>query len=273
MIKDRSVPDHTGPDHTGPDHTGVRPRRWRGAGRAVALACVVAAAVTGCSGGGAPVRAASDSPSRSAIAHPSTVTLPVPTGPELAKLLPPHTAWPPGWTGLTGAAWTRNLTPQFSKPFAELGPSSAASNPCTDWSIALDGQEAMFQWEMSWAYASARPPHFSASTTPVNVQVADFLPGDAVKQLAWDTAFAARCHTYHDPSDGSLVTITATRTTGVGDQGLYIQVANPYNFGGTMIRARTNVLLVRAGTNMIAVCVTNEYTVQIRTPDRAKILK
>jgi hypothetical protein len=140
---------------------------------------------------------------------------------------------------------------------AELGPAATVLgtrlNPCTNWNISLDGQDVMSLWEMSWAYVSARPPHFSASTTPVNVQVADFLPGGAAKQLGWDSAFAARCHTYHDPSDGSLVTITATPTTGVGDQGLYIQLANPYDFGGTTIRAHTNVLLVRAGANMIAV--------------------
>lgn len=176
----------------------------------------------------------------------------MPTGPELAKLLPPHTSWPPQWTRVTTVGLTRNLTPPYAKPLADLGPTSSLKT-CINWNTTLTGQEAMLPWDMSWASSSADPPHYPSNISPVIVMVADFLPGDVSKQFAWDTAFAARCHSYRDPTNGSQVTITAAATAGLGNQGLYVQVVNPYNYGGMVVRAHDDVLLIRVGNNMIGV--------------------
>jgi hypothetical protein len=216
----------------------------------------VAAAVAGCSsGGGLAAQSPGHSSTGSAQASSPASTAPpptLPTGPELAKLLPPNTALPPGWTAATGTASTRNLTAPNSKPLAELGPVAQEYNKCVEVSLGSGAVNLMALWDMSWAYAEAKPPHFPSLSTPVLVDIADFLPGGAIKQLAWDHMLATRCHHYR-ASDNSKVTVTVSAPHGVGDQALYVQIANPYNFGGQMIRAHEAVLLIRAGNDMVAV--------------------
>lgn len=229
-------------------------RRLRRAGTRVP-ALMLLVAVAGCSSGSG---SAGHSPGHSSgsvrPSSPGSTPPPswLPTGPELARLLPPRSGLPPGWTASHDASATRNLTPKFSKPLAELGPTSDENN-CIELNDSLSAQSLMFLWEMSWAYASAKPPHFPALATPAVVQIADFLPGGAVKQLAWDRALAARCHHYRDPSDHSPITVTAAPVSGLGDQALYVQVVNPYHFGGELVRAHSTALAVRVGQDMIAV--------------------
>jgi hypothetical protein len=227
----------------------IKDRSWLPAAALAVLAMIVTAVAAGCSSGGSGSPPA-HTPSHTPAATASGSSLP--TGPELAQLLPPHTSLPHGWTAVTGAGLTRNVTARFSKPIAELG-STSGFQACTNWNVSLGGYELMFLWAMSWADTSARPPHSPSLTHPVTVTVADFLPGGAAKQLAWDSAFASRCHSYKDPTDGSSVTVTAEPVTGIGDQGLYVQLVNPYTFGGELVRAHSDVLLARAGNDMIAV--------------------
>ena len=232
-----------------------RPPRWRrGPGAALALAAmIVTAGAAGC--GGPPAHGASHTPGPSptgTTGSAGTTGSSLPTGPGLAQVLPPHTSLPPGWIAVTGAGLTRNVTAKFGKPIAELG-STSGFKSCSSWNVSLSGYELMFLWAMSWADSSARPSHSPSLTHPVTVTVADFLPGGAVKQLAWDSAFASRCHSYRDPTDGSRVTVTAEPVTGLGDQALYVQLANPYTFGGELVRAHSDVLVARAGNDMIAV--------------------
>lgn len=230
--------------------------RRAGIGGPVLILIAVAAAAAGCSsGGGLAAQSPGHSPSGSAQASSPASTPPastLPNGPELARLLPPRTALPPGWTAATGAASTRNLTAPNSKPLAELGPVANEYNKCVEVSLGSSAVNLMALWDMSWAYAEAKPPHFPALSNPALVDIADFLPGGAAKQLAWDHALAQRCHHYR-ASDNSHVTVTVSAPHGLGDQALYVQIANPYNFGGQLIRAHVNVLLIRAGNDVIAV--------------------
>jgi hypothetical protein len=216
--------------------------------RLAAFASALAVAITGCSSGQPASPAASRTPSGG---HASTAS--TPTGPELAKLLPPHISLPPGWapSHLHVAYWNR--TAKFSKPIAQLGPPLPGANLCTRWSIALSPQDMVYLWEMSFAIAEAIPPHMPGSTSPVVLQLSDFLPGAAARQFAQDVAFARRCRTYHDPANGSKVTITATAVSGLGHQNIYIQLVNPYPFGGSIIHDHSDVLLVLIGNDIIGV--------------------
>jgi hypothetical protein len=176
----------------------------------------------------------------------------LPTGAQLARLLPPHSGLPPGWTLAHGPGVRQNLNPKFNRPIADLGP-IAAFKPCTNWTVSLGADHLMFLWEMSRAYVEVRPHGLPATGTPVTLQIADFLPGDAVKELAWDTKFAARCRSYRSPLDGSPVTVSAGELRGLGDESLHVLIRNPYHMGGMLFRARVNVLLVRVGADMIGV--------------------
>jgi hypothetical protein len=231
--------------------------RRAGIGGPIGALLIVAAAAAGCSSGSG-LAARPPAHSTGSTAQPSSpVSTPppagLPTGPELARLLPPHTGFPAGWTRPSYAQWTRNLTAQFSKPLAELGPAAVRQfNTCVEVNLAASGANLMALWQMSWAYAEARPPHFPSGSIPATVTIADFLPGGAVRQLAWDRALATRCHHFRDPTDHSPVTVTATPVHGLGDQALYVQVVNPYHFGGLLIHGRSGTLLVRAGSDMIA---------------------
>jgi hypothetical protein len=211
---------------------------------------VVAAAIIGltcgcASGGHQAPPSGSHSPAASPSASPT-----VATGAQLAGLLPPHTPLPAGWSmphGVPDHATT------FGKPFAALGPIPANMNACTNWGVALDPQALTFVWEASYASTEALPPHLPGSTTPVDLQIAAFPAGDAARQLARDAAFARRCGAYHDPADGSPITVTAASAPGLGTQSLYVQLVNVYPFGGTTVHAHADVLLVQVGNDMIGV--------------------
>ena len=234
---------------------GVRRLRRTRSGVPAVASLIVAAAVAGCSsGGGLAAHRPGHSSSSSAQASSPASTPPastLPNGPELAKLLPPYTGLPPGWTARQGQFTTRNLTAPNSKPLAELGPLAKEYNKCVEVSLASSGANLMALWDMSWAYAEANPPHWPALSNPAVVEIADFLPGGAVKQLAWDRALATRCHHYRDATDNSNVTVIATSVSGLGDQALYVQVVNPYHFGGILVKGRAGTLLVRVGNDMI----------------------
>jgi hypothetical protein len=234
------------------DPTSRNRPRGRPAGRpgrvrlAAAPTAALTAGITGCSG-----QPASQSASRSPSGHASTAS--TPTGPELAKLLPPHVSLPPGWTPshLRIAYWNR--TAKFSKPLAELGPPLPGSSDCSSWTSSLSPQDVLGNWEMSFAIAEAYPPGMPVTMEPVVLEAADFRPGDALRQLAADAALARRCPHYRDPSNNSKVTVTAAPVPGLGQQSLYIDLVNPYPLGGSIIHDHTQVLLARVGNDIIGV--------------------
>jgi hypothetical protein len=201
----------------------------------------------GCSGGGHPV--ASHSPAGRSDGSSS----PVPTGAELAKLLPPQASLPPGWqepqSDVHNAA---NSGSAIKPPIPAFGPIPSLYYECGNWSLQLNPDELSFLWRSSDAHALVSPPNLPAPSRFVSLALSGYQPGNASKQFAWDIAFARRCHSYHF-KDHSPVTVTATSVAGPGDQNLYVQLVNATTYQGRFLRIHIGVLLARVGNVIIGV--------------------
>lgn len=214
----------------------------------VTLCAIVAVVAGGCSGGGHP--AASRSPASSPADGGSSS---VPTGAELAKLLPPHAALPPGWqepqSDIHDAA---NSGSTIKPPIPAFGPIPPLYYECGNWSLQLNPDELSFLWRSSDADALVSPPSLPAPSQFVSLALSGYQPGNASKQFAWDAAFAKRCHSYRFKNH-SPVTATATSVPGPGDQNLYVQLVNPTTYQGRFLRIHIGVLLARVGNVIIGV--------------------
>jgi hypothetical protein len=172
---------------------------------------------------------------------------------ELAKLLPPRGPLPPGWQEpqyLVGDASNSGMA--LKAPIPAFGPIPSYYYDCGYWDLQFNPDEVMFLWRSSNADAGVSPLNVPLPSRFVSVALAGYRPGSAVKQFAWDMAFAHRCHSYRFPNH-TPVTVTATPLTGLGDQALYIQLLNPATFQGQFLRTHIGVLIVRVGNVIIGV--------------------
>jgi hypothetical protein len=223
-------------------------RKIRRPGWAVTLCAVVAVVTGGCSGGGHPAASQPAAGPSNGGSSPS-----VPTGAELAKLLPPQASLPPGWQepqpDVHDAA---NSGSAIKPPIPAFGPIPPLYYECGNWNLQLNPDELSFLWRSSDADALVSPPSLPAPSRFVSLALSAYQPGNASKQLAWDVAFAKRCHSYRF-KDHSPVTVTATPVAGPGDQNLYVQLVNPTTYQGQFLRIHIGVLLARVGNVIIGV--------------------
>lgn len=220
------------------------------AGIAAAVAAVL---ITGCTSGGS----ASPSPSTDAStpAGPGgsgtggSATL---TGAQLAKLLPPQAKLPAGWQETQDdRTLAANSGARLAAPVPEVGPIPSSYRACTNWGLQLNPDELTYVWRSSSADSVASDVTLPAPAQSVNLVLAGYRPGDASKQFAWDEAFARHCHSYRLSTNHSLITITATPESGLGDQSLYVQLLNPSTFAGHFLRTHIGVLIVRTGNIIV----------------------
>jgi hypothetical protein len=217
-------------------------------GRAVTACAAIAVVTSGC-GGGHPIPAHS---ATSSPAHPSPASS-VPTGAELATLLPPQASLPPGWqepqTDVHDAA---NSGSGIALPVPAFGPIPSLYYKCDNWDLQFNPDELSFLWRSTDADALVKPPGLPPPSSFVSLALSAYKPGDVAKQFAWDVAFAKRCHSYRFPNN-SPVTTSATTVPGPGDQDLFVQLRNPALFQGQFIRAHISILLTRVGNVIIGV--------------------
>jgi hypothetical protein len=216
-----------------------------------AAVCAAAIAVTvgGCGGSGGHLTF----PSGSSRAGASSPASSVPTGAQLARLLPPHGSLPPGWQEpQSDIASAVDSGAGLKQPIPATGPIPSSYYACDNWNLQLNPGELTFLWQASDASALVSPPTLPAPARFVSLLLAGYQPGDASKQLTWDTAFAHRCGSYRF-ANHTPVTVTATPETGLGDQSLYVQLDNPSTFNGQFLRARLGVLLVRVANTIIGI--------------------
>ena len=220
-------------------------RKLQRPARVVTLCAAVAVAAGGCSSSGNPP-----------ASHPSASSSPapaVPTGAELAKLLPPHASLPPGWQEPQSDVHDATDSGSTIKPpIPAFGAIPSLYYECGNWSIQLNPGELSFLWRSSNADALVSPPNLPAPSRFVSVALSGYEPGNASKQFAWDTTFAKRCHSYRFPNH-SPVTVTATPVSGPGEQNLYVQLVNRTTYQGQFLRIHIGVLLARVGNVIIGV--------------------
>jgi len=218
--------------------------RWGAAG---ITAAVVAVLVSGCAGGSSP----SPPPSTDASTPAGTAGAATLTGAQLAKLLPPSATLPSGWQeSQQDRAEAANSGARLGTPIPAGGSIPSSYRACTNWDLQLTPDELTFLWRSSVADAVASNVKLPAPAQSVTMSLAGYRPGDASKQFAWDEAFAHRCPSYRLPTNHSLVTITATPVSGIGDQSLYVQLLNPSTFAGHFLRTHIGVLIVRTGNTI-----------------------
>jgi hypothetical protein len=220
-------------------HQPLPPRRRA---TAVAALAVVVVAVSGCNSGNGNAAAASRSPSAASRSPSRPVQ---PAGRQLAALLAADV--PPGWTIVPG---TSNQDSAFNP--VPVAPLPFETSACV---VSVSEQGMPDWWEPSSAGIGIVNNRGGGNSLQAHLNLAGFVPGDAVKALDLGTALVHRCHTFtEDGSDNTNdVTLTASTVPGLGDQNLYFTADDKATLDGQPVGTAAAELIVRVGNNLAEV--------------------